>query len=726
MSYALRAAPVLALALLGGGCGAPWNNPYTASERGANVLYTSFIERPKHLDPVQSYSENEYALIANIYMPPLQYHYYKRPYELIPLAAELIPSAHYYDRSDRALPETAQAAQIAYTMYEIRIRPGFKYQPHPAFAVDDGGKPRYRNLSPEALRGVYELRDFEHTGTRELIAQDYVYQIKRLAHPHLHSPIFGLMSEYIVGLKEYAEKLKGVAKTTPRESWIDLDQLDIAGVSVVDRYTYRIRINGKYPQFLYWLAMPFFAPVPAEVDRFYAQPGLGERNINLDWYPVGTGPYMLTVNNPNRQMILERNPNFPGEAFPAEGEPQDAEQGLLRDAGKAMPFVDRVVYSLEKEPIPGWNKFLQGYYDASGITSDTFDQSIMMTGSGDPQLTEPMQRKGIRLQTAVSPTVVYTAFNMLDKVVGGDSERARKLRQAISIALDQEEYISIFQNGRGLAAQGPIPPGIFGYREGEAGVNPVVYEWNADGVRRRSVDAAKRLLAEAGYPNGIAQDSGKPLIVYYDTVARGPGEKARLDWMRKQFAKLGLELVIRTTDYNLFQEKVRKGTAQLFGWGWNADYPDPENFLFLFYGPQGKVSNSGENAANYASAEYDRLFERMREMENGSERQAIIDRMLEVLRVDAPWVFGFHPTDFVLAHQWMRNRKPNKLANNGLKYQRLDPLLREQLRQEWNRPRLWPIGLALALLAAGLLPAVSVYRRRERSAAVSGPAATGA
>ena len=96
---------------------------------------------------------------------------------------------------------------------------------------------------------------------------------------------------------------------------------------MVDRYTYRIRVKGKYPQFVYWLAMPFFAPVPLEADRFYSQPGMAEKNITLDWYPVGTGPYMLTDNNPNRRMVLERNPNFRGETYPCEGEPGDRAGG---------------------------------------------------------------------------------------------------------------------------------------------------------------------------------------------------------------------------------------------------------------------------------------------------------------------------------------------------------------------------------------------------------------
>ena len=712
-----RALAGLLTAVLLGGCGSPWNNPYPASQRGANILYSSFAERPKHLDPVQSYSENEYAFIANIYMPPLQYHYLRRPYQLVPFAASEPPEARYFDRDDRLLPADADSSRIAYTLYEIRIRPGILYQPHPAFARDSTGKPYYLNLRAEDLEGVHELRDFARTGTRELTAADYVYQIKRLAHPRLHSPIFGLMSEYVVGLREFAEQMKAQAKALPASAWLDLGQTEIAGVSVVDKYAYSVRVKGKYPQFLYWLAMPFFSPVPVEADRFYAQPGMAERNLNFDWYPVGTGPYMLTVNDPNRQMVLERNPNFAGEAYPVDGEAEDAAAGMLADAGKPMPFVDKVVYSLEKEQIPYWNKFLQGYYDASGISSDNFDQVIQLSGAGEAMLTPGMQEQGIGLQTSVAPSIMYMGFNMLDPVVGGDSERARKLRQAISIAVDEEEYISIFRNGRGIAAQGPIPPEIFGYQEGEAGINRYVYQWKDGTPQRRSIEYAQKLLAEAGYPNGMDAKTGTPLIIYFDSTGGGVGAKAQTDWLIKQFQKINLQLVMRNTDYNRFQEKMRKGTAQLYYWGWNADYPDPENFLFLFHGPQGKVKFSGENASNYASAEYDRLFERMREMDNGPERQAVVDQMLEILRRDAPWVWGFHPKEFALAHQWVHNRKPNKMANNGLKYQRIDPVLREKLRQEWNRPVLWPLAVGVVVLAVALVPAVRTYRRRERATA---------
>ncbi len=701
----------LLLLLMGmlGGCDSAWNNPYPADHRGKNILYSSFSERPKHLDPAISYSSNEIIFTGQIYEPVLQYHYLKRPYELIPLTSKGKPTVLYYDQAGN---ESDATGSVAYSVYEITIQPGIRYQPHPAFARE-GEAYLYHQLSEVDLEKVYSLYDLEQTDSRELTAEDYIYQIKRLAHPGLHSPILGLMSEYIDGLAEFNKQLQEARKP---DEWLDLRKFDLSGVELVDRYTYRIKIKGNYPQFVYWLAMPFFAPIPWEADRMHSQPGLIERNITLDWYPVGTGPYMLTVNNPNLQMVMERNPNFHGETYPTEGELGDDDAELLADAGKPLPFIDKVVFSLDKETIPLWNKFLQGYYDASGISSDAFDQAISFDAAGQMELSETMQAKGIRLKTAPSSSIFYTGFNMLDPVVGGESESARLLRRAIAIAVDYEEYISIFANGRGIAAQGPIAPGIFGYRKGQEGINPYVYEWEDGQKKRRSIDEAKHLLAQAGYPDGRDAKSGKPLIIHYDVSASGPDDKAWLNWYRKQFEKLGIQLVVRNTDYNRFREKMTTGNAQLFSWGWNADYPDPENFLFLLYGPNGKVKYSGENAANYVNAEFDRLFEQMKDMPNGPARQAVIDQMVEIVRRDSPWLFGFNPVSFALYHEWYQNLKRNMMANNTLKYARIDAELREQHRAQWNAPVIWPILMVFVVLLTVIAPAFLAYRRHERSA----------
>ena len=698
-SPALRALLIAAaLALLTGCSEAPWNYPYSAADRDRNILYSVFVDRPKHLDPAQSYASDEAVFTRQVYEPPLQYHYLKRPYELIPLTAASVPQ-----------PRLVEKNGATYSVYDVRIQPGIRYQPHPAF------NPAHLALDRATIAGLRSPYDLPAHATRELTADDYIYQIKRLAHPQLHSPIFGLMSEYIVGLKEYGERLKKAAKPG---TWLDLREHPLEDIERVDAHTYRVTLKGRYPQFVYWLAMPFFAPMPWEADRFFSQAGMAEKNFTLDWWPIGTGPYMLRQNNPNARMVLERNPNFRGEPYPAEGEPGDAAAGLLADAGKRMPFVDRAVFIREKEGIPLWNKFLQGYYDVSGIQSDTFDQVVRISVEGDANLTPEMERRGIELRTSIAATVFYLSVNWLDPVVGGNSERARKLRHALAIATDWEEYLSIFANGRGVPSHSPLAPGIFGYRDGREGVNPVAYEWRDGQARRRPIEQAKKLLAEAGYPDGRDAKTGQPLVLYLDTTSRGPGDKPRLDWWRKQFAKLSIQLEVRETDWNRFQEKLRKGTTQIFIVGWSADYPDPENFMFLLHGVQGRARNEqGVNASNYVNSEYDALFERMRNMPNSPERQRIIDRMTEIFRHDAPWIGGFHPKNYSLAHGWLANSKPNEMADNTLKYLRVDAPRRNALRNQWNEPVVWPLLLALAVLAAAVVPALVSYRRRERKAA---------
>jgi len=652
----------------------------------------------------------------------LQYHYLKRPYQLVPLVAEAVPVPRYLDSAGSTLPEDAAEEEIAISEYTIRVRQGVRYQPHPAFAAGKEENYIYHNLNPDRIASANKLSDFPKTGSREMTAADYIYQIKRLANPRLHSPIAGIIGQYIIGFKEFGQEVESAVKqkqqaTGVEKPYVDLRSIHIRGLEQTGRYSFKIRLHGKYPQLVYWMAMPFFSPMPWEADRFYSQPGMDKRNINLNWYPVGTGPFMLSENNPNLRMVLERNPNFHGEAYPGVGERADKNTGLLRDAGKPMPFIDKAIYSLEKESIPYWNKFLQGYYDTSGISSDSFDQAVQFSSQGEVGLTESMQEKGIDLLTAVTTSIYYMGFNMADPVIGGDSERARLLRRAISIAVDYEENISIFSNGRGVAAHGPIPPGIFGHRTGEAGINKYVYDVVGGKPKRKSINEAKELLNQAGYPNGRDAKTGQALTLYFDTASAGPDGKARLNWTRKQFAKLGIQLVIRATDYNRFQDKMRKGKAQIFMWGWNADYPDPENFMFLLYGPNSKLEHGGENASNYNNPKFNALFDRMKNMNNGAERQQIINEMMELLRWDAPWSWGFHPKAFSLFHSWYSNVKPNLMANNTLKYKRVEANVRSRMQKEWNHPIFWPVWSFLLLLLATAIPAVVVYRRHERSAA---------
>ncbi|MFC1588426.1 ABC transporter substrate-binding protein [Planctomycetota bacterium] len=705
--------------LLLGSC--VWNSPYRGEFSRDNILYNSFRELPKHFDPAISYSSDEAAILGLIYEPPFQYHYLKRPYELQGCGAVAVPEPKYFDQAGNPLPPDPSDDKVARVVYDIKIREDLHFQPHPCFAKDTAGNFLYHNLTDKDVKGIFQPGDFANTGSRRVFAEDYAFGIRRLADPALKRmcPIISTLNDSILGMKEYVagnkqalDKLK--ASAGGKSDTLRVELPPFAGVQVTGDFSYRLILKKKYPQIRYWLAMNFFTAVPKEAVDFYNQQILIDREIGLDRFPVGSGPYMIETLNPNKEIVLARNPNFHGETYPSEGEAGDREAGLLLDSGKPVPFIDKIVYSLEKEYIPYWTKFRQGYYDRTAISSDLFDTAIQFT-SGETGISEDLQNQKIRLIKQVVPSSFYMGFNMSDPRFGALTEKGRALRRAIAIAFDTEERISIFSNGRGIPMQSPIPPGIFGYEDGKDAINPYVYTWDEkqNRPRRRSLDEAREWLAKAGYPGGLDED-GKQLVITYSSTLTSPGSKSYLNWICKQFDKIGIRLENRATDYNRFRDKINSGNFEFFGWGWNADYPDPENFMFLLYGMNSRAEHDGENAANYHSPEFDRLFRQMKTMSDGPERMVIIRQMRAILHEDLPWVAGSHSIDYSLQHEWLHNLKINPLAQGVEKYWRLDAKLRAEKRAEWNRPVLWPLYLFLALLITGAASAVIGIRYRDR------------
>ncbi len=723
-----RSLYLFGLVLLLAGCSPqPVNSPYPEQRLSENVLTTAFSQRsPKYLDPASSYSSDETSFTFNIYEPLYGYHYLKRPYELVPRSAQSVVAPKYFDRNDQPLPDDAPGPEIAYSVYDIKIKPGILFQPHPAFARDAQGAYVWWPLPPGALDQRYAIPDFSPTGTRELTAHDYVYAIRRLASPRVVSPAFGVLSSHIQGLADYAQALKQVDKvlreTQGEQAWLDLRDHGFEGVQALDDHTLRIRVTGKYPQFRYWLAMTFTAPVPWEADRFYQQTGMAQRNLSLNTWPVGTGPYMMVESIQNRRHVLARNPNFRGEPYPCEGSPEAQAKGLLVDCGKMTPFIDRIEFTLEKESVPLMGKFLQGYYDIPQADGGDYGVAMRVAATDSAAKAALYADHGLQLLTSTAAQNSYLGFNWLDPVVGqGDTaeqqEKNRKLRQAISIAFDWEQFISIFLNDQAEVAHGPLPPGVAGYEPLPQGLNHQVYRWENGRAVRRSLDEARQLLAEAGYPDGRRADTGEPLILYFDS-AGGMGSSPTLDWMRRQLKALNIELEIRATDYNRFQDKMRQGSAQLFMWGWVADYPDAENFLFLLYGENAKARTGGENASNYQNPRYDALFRKMRFLDDGPEKDAVVREMIDIVQHDMPWMFGFFPYSGGAYQTWVGNAEPTQMVRNSLQYLKIDAARRAELVAQWNAPVWWPLWLLLALAVLAVYPAWRILQRRERATAL--------
>ncbi len=704
------------------------NNPWEEGAAEANALYTTLTAEVRNLDPAAANYTHEIAILANVVESPLAYHYLKRPYELIPQLLESLPEARYFDTAGNLLGDADPEADVVSRVeYVLRLRKDVSYQPHPCFA-------------PESAAAVAQPEspwDFQPTASRTLKAEDFRVSLVRLCDPRSGCTVFSQLEGFLSGLAECrqaisqeiarldAERIaagESPERVSARPSLPDYRGIPCDAIQILDDHTVKFVLSRKYPQFLYWLAMHYFAPVPWEALAFFQREDVSDAGLSFGHWPVGTGAFLLKECDLDFRVVLERNPLYHDFRYPAEGgDPAlpDAERAQLReDAGKRLPFLDRVVFHWEPESLPAWTKFLQGYYDYSGLPADMFDKALSIpAGGGDLALSAEMESRGIRMSTSVPPISYYYAFNQRDPVVGGQGRRQRLLRQAISIAIDVRQYIQIFRNGNGVMAEDILPPGIFGAAEPPDAMNAVVNRWDGHASVRRDIQDARRLMAEAGYPGGVDESTGEPLVLYLDHAAAGrPDFKSHFQWLSNHLGQLGIRLEERGFDLNRSRRRIAEGNWQfLYERGWVADYPDPENFLMLFASQNGHVEHHGPNYANYANPEFDRLFRKLETMPNSPERLSLIRQASRILCEDAPVVWDFHPRNLGLVQPWLHNYLPQSIAYDTLKYLRVDPELRAIRQREWNRPCLWPpVAIMAALTLFVLLP--PRRKRRERRA----------
>jgi oligopeptide transport system substrate-binding protein len=633
------------------------NNPYPAGETAKPILYGFLGDDPKTLDPSIAYDVAAAEVVDPIYPAYLQYHYLKRdPFVLEPgLGAEQPRRAPY------TYSTTEKGKQVAHTgeSWIFRIKKGLRFQDDPCFP---GGK------------------------GREITAADFLYSFRRMADPSITCPIVSYFDDKILGMADYETHNRERIK---RNQSVDY-HFPMEGLQLdpKDPYAFRVLLNQPYPQLRYLMAMHFTSPLAHEAAERYGK--------ELARHPVGCGAFLLAEYKPKGRIVLRANPNYREETYPSEGMPGDREAGLLKFAGQRLPLVKEVQFGIIHEGVTAWNLFLQGYMDSAGVSQENYQQALSHPG----ELSEEMKRRGIALHRAVAIDIGYFAFNMNDPIYGGYTPQRRKLRQAISTAIDSQAFIDLLSLGLGKPAQSIISPGLFGYDPDYT--NP---------YRQPDIERAKQLLAEAGYPGGIDSKTGERLTLYYDNYATTPAGRQEVALVTKQIEALGIHFESRAWRYPVFQDKVDKGQFQFMSYGWVADYPDPENFVFLLYGPN---KRPGPNASAYHNPEYDRLFEQMRAMDDGPQRLELIRRMRAIAVEDCPWIYHIHGEGFGLTQAWFPNFKPHPVAMDTVKYYAIDGPRRARLQAEWNRPNYWPALGALIFLIVGSLPAASVVRQRTQ------------
>jgi ABC-type transport system substrate-binding protein len=552
-----------------------------------NVYRGALISNLKTFDPAQASDSYSNQSQFQIYEALYEYKYLARPYDIQPCLAA-------------ALPEISADGKV----YTLRVRTDIEFQDDPAFP---GGK------------------------GRRITAHDFVYSIKRLTDIRTQTYGWWIFDGKVAGLNDFrtaSEKLPPL----PDSVHPALYDREVAGLRALDDSTVRIELTRPFPYFKYILAMPYAALVAHEAVDAY-----GPEFLN---HPVGTGPYVLKEWRRGLRLTFVRNPKYRHGFYPSEGTAADSAAGLLADAGKPLPFIDRAELYIYNETQPMWLNFLRGNLDRSSIPKDNYSQAVTPARS----LRSEFAQKGIRMTRVWQLDLTYICFNMLDPVLG----KNRKLRQAMQLGYDVETVIDRFYNGRGIRAQSLVPPELAGY---DSTFRSPFGEYNP--VR------ARKLLAEAGFPGG----KGLPEFVFLtvsSTEARQRGEH-----FAQNMAAIGIKVKVESCTWPEYLERMQVSKFQLVGASWMADYPDPENFLQLLYGPN---KPPGENNASYQNSEYDKLFDHMTRLQDGPERSAIIGRMKAIAAEDAPWIFAVHRVAEVLSYQRMGNMKPHAVAESPIKY----------------------------------------------------------
>jgi len=531
----------------------------------------------------------------------------------------------YLARPVRLVPLTAEAIpepEEGGTRYTFRIRPGILFADDPAFK---GQK-------------------------RELVAKDIEYSIKRFRDPRNASPYEWLFENKIAGLDELA----AAAKASGR---LDYDA-KVAGLEVRGRYTISLKLVEPDFNFLYVLAMPNVVPVAREVIEAYGEDTMA--------HPVGTGPFVLKDWVRRSKIVLERNPNHRGyELDPRWADPADEWDRRAIDAlhGRRLPLLDRVeIYPIEEEQ-PRFLAFVNREHDLLDETPSDFIDQVLPNGRLAPSLA----RQGVLVFREEQPEITYDVFNVEDPVVGGYGAEKVALRRALVMAHDRGQEIFIVRKGQAIPAQSPVPPGVVGY-------DPAFRASQQDHDPAR----AKALLDTYGYldRNGDGWrelPDGRPLEVDYKYNAGSQSNRQLAELWVKSAAAVGVRVSASAVQFVDLLNDKRVGKFQMAGSAWIADYPDAQNFLQLFYGP-----NTGQsNEARLRLPQFDLLYRQSQAVPDGPERNALYREMNRLILAYAPWRLGVHRVFNHLMYPWVKAYKKHPILYTNFKYLDLDVAARE-------------------------------------------------
>ena len=565
----------------------------------------------------------------------------------VTLAGALAPPAHAQEKSVLTVPRISQFEsldpprgfgqtedQVVKQVYSLLINYAYLERPYKLEADLLEAMP---TLSPDKLTLTFHLRKgvrfvdnvcFAGGKGRELTSDDVLYSLKRFADGNINSKSWFAMQGAVVGLDDYR------AATVKAGPSADLTSRDVAGLHKVDAYTFTIRLTHENALFLYALTMAPTSIVPHEAVQYYKD--------RFALNPVGTGPFMATQQVDRKGVIrLVRNPNY-FRTYPTTGESGDAAKGLLKDAGKRLPLVDELEMPLIEEPQPAALKFLRGELDWRPMDRANFTKMVQRNPDGTFRLAPEFAGK-FAIHAVPSLETDYLLVNLRDPLLGKNP----LLRQALAAAFDPQAIIDVLWNGRGRRLNSLVPYDLPG-NERETGA----------AARPHDLAQARKLLDQAGYPGG----KGLPplTISFFQTHVAAHNE---FDLLKAQLAAIGVQAKGVFMDQPTFTKAAENGNFQLASFGWEADYPDPEDFYQLLYGPNAPPAS---NWTGYANPAYDKAYAASRFMANGPERLVQLRIMNALIADDVPLIVLFDPLKFGITQNWVGNFKRNLLIQEHM------------------------------------------------------------
>ena len=590
----LLAAAIAGAAALAPPAAAAAPEPEKSLRIALQIAETSF-------DPAFASDAASDNIISSVFDSMLDYDYLARPVKLVPRALEALPVAEEGGKS-----------------YLCRVRKGVFFTPDPAF------KGRQR----------------------ELTATDFAYGIKRILDPAVKSPWLWLFEGKLVG----ADALRTAAGKSGR---FDYDA-PLPGLTVVDRYTLRIRLNAPDLRFPYALAVPNVAAQAREVVEAYGN--------DIGAHPVGTGPFVLGDYKRSAKIVLLANPGFRETTYAPAGPIPPASQPVANALkGKRLPRVSRIEITVIEEGQARWLAFLNKELDFLDILPVDFTDQALDNGKLRPSLAQ----QAIVHDVLLRPNSWWTFFNLRDPLVGGYTPEKIALRRAIAMSYNNAEGIRVLLKGRGVPANGLIPPDIAGY-------DPALR------TQAQAYDpaAARALLDKFGYKDRDGDGyrelpDGKKLVLERWSTPNSSARESDELW-RRNLDAIGIKVLFKKDRLPELRKMTRQGKIPMRADGWNADYPDAENFMQLLYGP-----NAGqENQANFDLPEFNALFDQARALPDSPERTRLFDRMTELMVAYAPFRMTYHLLEDSVRHRWIRTYVPHPIRSQWWQYIDVDTAAR--------------------------------------------------